>query len=130
MILASVYDIRNVRQKLRLDVARRENSPWNIAADFLVDMSFSVNDISQMLKEYESGYCTGMDIGQISELIYDYTSGYPYLVSRLCKLMDERIAGMAGYPDRAAAWTRDGCTQAVKMHPSTFSGPAHCLCAG
>ena len=29
------------------------------------------------------------------ELLYDYTSGYPYLVSRICQLVDERVAEMA-----------------------------------
>ena len=38
------------------------NSPWNIAADFLVEMSLSENDIKGMLKEYEGDYETGLDI--------------------------------------------------------------------
>ncbi len=32
-------------------------------------------------------------------LIYEYTSGYPFLVSRICKLMDERVAGQEDYPE-------------------------------
>ena len=59
VILASVYDIRNIRKKLRPDEEHRENSPWNIAADFLVDMSFSASEIGGMLKEYENDYHTG-----------------------------------------------------------------------
>ncbi|MEY8413881.1 AAA-like domain-containing protein [Lachnospiraceae bacterium 62-26] len=115
VILAGVYDIRNIRQKLRPEEEHKENSPWNIAADFLVDMSFSVNDIAGMLKEYEADYQIGIETGAISRLLYDYTSGYPYLVSRLCKLMDERIAGTVRFPDKASVWTKDGCTMAVKM---------------
>ena len=34
----------------------RRNSPWNIAADFLVDMSFSAKEIEGMLNKYESDY--------------------------------------------------------------------------
>lgn len=78
-------------------------------------MSFSVKDIIGMLREYEADYKTGMDVTGISELIYDYTSGYPFLVSRICKLIDERIAGREGYPDRKKAWTKTGVTEAVKM---------------
>lgn len=115
VILAGVYDIRNIQRKIRPDEVHGENSPWNIAADFLVDMNFSVNDIAGMLEEYEADYHTGMDIVQLAELLYDYTSGYPYLVSRLCKLMDERIAETRGYPDKASAWTKSGCITAVKM---------------
>lgn len=115
VILAGVYDIRSIRRKLRPDEEHRENSPWNIASDFLVKMSFSVEDIEGMLGEYERDYHTGMDIRLISSMIYEYTSGYPYLVSRLCKLMDERIAGESGFPDKSGAWTREGCLGAVKM---------------
>ena len=93
VILASVYDIRNIRKKLRPDEEHRENSPWNIAADFLVDMSFSASEIGGMLKGYENDYHTGMDISMIAHLLYDYTSGYPYLVSRLCYFMDEKVHG-------------------------------------
>lgn len=89
VILAGVHDIRNLRQKIRPDAEHRHNSPWNIASSFDVDMSFSPNDITGMLKDYENEHHTGMDIAEISQLIYDYTSGYPVLVSTLCKLMDE-----------------------------------------
>ena len=73
VILAGVYDIRNVRRKIRPDEQHRQNSPWNIAADFDIDMSFSAEDIAGMLREYEEDYHTGMEIGEISRLIFDYT---------------------------------------------------------
>ena len=41
VILSSVYDIKNLKQKFENGAEPRRNSPWNIAADFLVDMSFS-----------------------------------------------------------------------------------------
>ena len=115
VILAGVYDIKNLKSKLRPDAEHKYNSPWNIAADFLVDMSFSQEDIAGMLADYEKDYSTGMDIGMISGLIYDYTSGYPYLVSRICKLIDERLAGGEGYSDKASAWSETGVTEAVKI---------------
>ena len=34
----------------------RLNSPWNIAADFNIDMSFSAEEIAGMLQEYEKDY--------------------------------------------------------------------------
>ena len=57
--------------------------------DFEVDMSFSPQEISTMLQEYEQDHHTGMDIVAMSEEIYKYTNGYPYLVSWLCKWMDQ-----------------------------------------
>lgn len=89
VILAGVYDIKNLKLKIRSDEEKKYNSPWNIAADFCVDMSFSPEEIATMLYDYENDYHTGMDIRKISEEIYFYTSGYPVLVSRLCKWVDE-----------------------------------------
>ncbi len=114
VILAGGYDVRNLKSRFVAEDEHRVNSPWNIAADFLVDMSFSVKDIAGMLADYEADYDTGMDIQVISRLIYDYTSGYPFLVSRICKLTDERIAGSEQYPDRRTAWTREGIPEAIK----------------
>lgn len=115
VILAGVYDVRNIRRKLRPEEEHRENSPWNIASDFRVDMSFSVSDIAGMLAEYEAGHHLGMDVMQMSELLYDYTSGYPYLVSWLCKCMDEYLVEEELFSDRHAAWTKTGFLEAVKM---------------
>lgn len=97
VILASIYDIRNIRRKIRPDEERRFNSPWNIAADFDVKMSLSRRGIAGMLSAYESDRHTGMDIGQMASLLYEYTSGYPFLVSRLCWLMDEKVSRMEPY---------------------------------
>lgn len=77
VILAGVYDVKNLKRKLRPEEEHKVNSPWNIAADFEIDMSFSTDGIAGMLREYEADYHTGMDIGEIAGLIYDYTSGYP-----------------------------------------------------
>ena len=40
----------------------KEPAPYDIAAKFRVDMSFSQKDITGMLEEYEKDYHTGMDI--------------------------------------------------------------------
>lgn len=112
--LAGVYDIRNLKLKLHPDGRHSYNSPWNVAADFNVDMSLGKEDIAGMLEEYEQDWHTGMDIPLMAGLLYDYTSGYPFLVSRLCKLLDESIPGKDGFPDKASAWSRDGVTEAVK----------------
>ena len=115
VILAGVYDIRNIKRKIRSDEDHKQNSPWNIAAKFRVNMSFSAQEIAKMLQEYETDYHTGMDITEISKLIYDYTSGYPYLVSSLCKTMDEEIAGTNDFPDKNSVWTKRGFMEAEKL---------------
>ena len=115
VILAGVYDIKNLKRKLRPEDSHKMNSPWNIAADFLVDMSFSSNDIAGMLMEYETDYKTKMNVEEMASLLSDYTSGYPFLVSRLCKLIDERVAGNGDFQDKSAAWTKEGFLEAVKL---------------
>ena len=39
VILAGVCDVKNLKRKLRPEDAHKINSPWNIAADFNVDMT-------------------------------------------------------------------------------------------
>lgn len=109
VILAGVYDIKNLKSKIRPDAEHQYNSPWNIAASFYVAMNFSAEQIAGMLCEYEADHHTGMNVEAIAEEIYQYTSGYPYLVSAICKIMDEKTAGV----DDSTAWTREGILQAV-----------------
>ena len=89
VILAGVYDVKNLKLKLRPDEERKYNSPWNIAVDFRVDISFTVNDIAKMLGEYSADTGTKIDVWQVSDRIYFYTAGYPFLVSWLCKWLAE-----------------------------------------
>lgn len=113
VILAGVYDIKNLRQKIRPENEHKYNSPWNIAADFDIDMSFSKDGIAGMLAEYENDYHTGMNVDEMACRIFDHTSGYPFLVSRLCQLIDEKVSRACGSKD--AAWTREGFDRALRM---------------
>lgn len=115
VILAGVYDVKNIRRKIRPDDKHKTNSPWNIAADFDVVMSFSRTEIAGMLHEYENDNHTGMDIEEIARMLFDYTSGYPYLVSRICKLIDEKVAESDEFSGKAAAWTTQGFLEAVRI---------------
>ena len=115
VILAGVYDIKTLKIKLHPQEESKYNSPWNIAANFQIDMSFSCRDIESMLEDYENDYHTGMNIHETAELLYEYTSGYPYLVSKICQLADEKIAGSKEFPVKASAWKREGILAAVKL---------------
>lgn len=115
VILAGVYDVKTLKLKLYPQEESKYNSPWNIAVDFPLDMSFDAEQIAAMLDEYEEDYHTGMNVKEIAELLYDYTAGYPYLVSRICQLADERVAGTEEYPDREAAWTKEGILASIKL---------------
>lgn len=114
VILAGVHDVSSLKQKIRPEEEHTRNSPWNIAAKFEVNMSFSAEDIAGMLEAYEADYHTGMDVRQIASLIHDYTSSYPYLVSSLCKKIAEELTGSEKYPGKGAAWTKSSVLEAVK----------------
>lgn len=115
VILAGVHDVKNIRRKMRPDEEHKVNSPWNIAVDFNVDMSFSAAEITVMLLDYEAEHETGMDVSEMAGLIFDYTSGYPFLVSRLCKLIDEMVYGQTGFETKAKCWTKQGFLEAMKL---------------
>ena len=114
VILAGVTDIKTLKLKMindgihspLKDEGKLVNSPWNIAADFEVDMSFSPDEVSTMLKDYNSNNNTGMDVAEVANEIHYHTNGYPFLVSRICKHIDEKLG---------KNWTTDGVTQSVQI---------------
>ena len=114
VILAGVYSIKNLKLKLRPESEHQFNSPWNIAADFKINMRFSAEQIAGMLGEYEADHQTGMDICAVAEEIYAYTSGYPVLVSTICKYIDEDLSGSKDFESLKAAWSKEGVAEAVK----------------
>ncbi|MCK5155432.1 MAG: AAA-like domain-containing protein, partial [Spirochaetales bacterium] len=93
VILAGVHDVKSLKLKIRDGDEIKLNSPWNIAADFTVDMSFNPAEIKTMLVDYAEDKGVEMDFDAIAGRIHYYTSGYPFLVSKLCKNIDEEAAG-------------------------------------
>ena len=93
VVLAGVTDVKHLKAKIRPGEASRVNSPWNIAADFDVDMSFSADDVAGMLADYEADHATGMDVASVAEEVVDWTGGYPFLASRVCQLVDRHGLG-------------------------------------
>ena len=91
VILAGVHDIKTLKLKIRPETEKKYNSPWNIAVEFEVDMSFNPKEIGTMLLDYARETNTKINIEEISEKIFFWTSGYPFLVSKLCKIVDEKI---------------------------------------
>ena len=151
VILAGVYNIKNLKLKIRPQEEHQYNSPWNtregnepggslitsgdcprnqmvvcpfdIAADFDVNMDFTKKDIEGMLASYEEDCQTGMDLFAMADLLYDYTSGYPFLVSRLCKIIDEKLAKRTDGLEQKAVWNKSGFLEAVNLllsEPSTL----------
>jgi hypothetical protein len=59
-----------------------------------------------MLNAYEADRNTGMNITEIAEEIHEYTSGYPFMVSRICQCIDEKV-------DKN--WATEGVKKAVNI---------------
>lgn len=110
VILAGVHDIKNLKLKFRDGTDTRYNSPWNIAINFNVDMSFNVDEIGTMLNEYNKENQLNLDIEALSKEIYKFTSGYPFMVSRVCQIIDENIVGKS-----KREWSLNDVQRAVKI---------------
>jgi hypothetical protein len=106
VILAGVYDVKSLKLKIRENGEAKLNSPWNIAADFNVDMSFNPAEITGMLVAYAGDRGVEMDFNAVAGRIHYYTNGYPFLVSKICKNIDEEESGQN--PDyNSKHWTID-----------------------
>jgi hypothetical protein len=110
VVLAGVHDVKTLKMKIRPDSEQQYNSPWNIAADFKVDMNLYPQEIQPMLAEYVREKGVQMDIVEMSYGLFYYTSGYPFLVSRLCKIMDEELLSLK----KEHSWTMEDLKWAVK----------------
>ncbi|MFQ9882441.1 MAG: AAA family ATPase [Clostridium sp.] len=106
VILAGVYDIKNLKLKLRPDEEKKYNSLWNIAVPFNIDMSLSEKGIEKMLKEYKNDRNIRLNAKKSAEFIHFYTNGYPFLVSRICQIIDE---------DLNALWNEENMIKAIKI---------------
>ncbi|MBB6713225.1 AAA family ATPase [Clostridium gasigenes] len=110
VILAGVYDIKNLKIKFIDDTESRYNSPWNIAVKFDIDMSFNEYEIGTMLSDYSNENMLNFDIEVLSKEIYKFTSGYPFLVSRICQIIDENIL-----KNKDKAWNEFHIQKAIKI---------------
>ena len=92
VILAGVHDIKTIKLKIREGEEEKLNSPWNIAAKFDIDLSFRPPQIVTLLNDYLSEHKNiKIPKEEVAEKIYYYTSGYPFLVSKMCKIIAEEI---------------------------------------
>jgi hypothetical protein len=117
VILVGVHDIKSLKIKLRSEEEAKYNSPWNIAVDFNVNMNFHPGEIATMLTAYVRDKKESRaidDVEVLSQKLFDYTSGHPFLVSKLCKIVDEEIVGDHPEPRVwTAAYIDDAFTRLV-----------------
>ena len=74
-------------------------------------MELQVAEIIPMLTEYAADKEVVMDVKNIAEQLFYFTSGYPFLVSHLCKIMAEDIL-----PHKLEKeWTTDDLIEATEL---------------
>ncbi|MFK7980287.1 MAG: AAA-like domain-containing protein, partial [Saprospiraceae bacterium] len=113
VVLAGVHDIKTLKHKIREPQDSKYLSPWNIAADFKIRMSFIPSEIVPMLKDYSEAESVSMDISAMADKLYYYTAGYPFLVSKLCKIIAEEVL-----PKKESAeqnWSLEDLETAVQL---------------
>ena len=107
VILAGLHDIKTLKSKIRPEDEQKYNSPWNIASDYNVNMNLQVTEIIPMLEDYCAESGVKMDTQKVAESLFYYTSGYPFLVSKLCKMLDEDFL-------KHDIWTEEDITTTVQ----------------
>jgi hypothetical protein len=110
VVLAGVHDVKSLKVKIRDGETEQLNSPWNIAAEFKVDMNLQPFEIKPMLDDYVAERGVKMDTAAMAEDLFYYTSGYPFLVSKLCKILDEDILPTKDVQE----WTEPDLEWAIK----------------
>lgn len=124
VVLAGLHDIKSLKLKLRPDEEQKFNSPWNIAADFTVDMNLQVHEIVPMLEEYSKDRQVSLDAKSIAETLFFYTSGYPFLVSKLCKIFDETMLPTKAEKNWTVADVETAVSQLVNENNTNFDSLA------
>ncbi|MEA2012310.1 MAG: AAA family ATPase [Verrucomicrobiota bacterium] len=109
VVLIGVHDIKSLKLKLRPEEEKKLNSPWNIAVDLDIDFTFSAKEIEKMIVDYAKEHSFNMNSSEIAKLLFFYTSGNPFLVSKFCQLIDEKFAGL-----KNIAWTVSNIADAYK----------------
>ena len=110
VILSGVHDVKNLKLKLRSDEEHKYNSPWNIASEFKVDFELEVDQIASMLREYKQERDMKLSVEYFAKKIYFYTSGHPFLVSKLAEIIAEEILR-----ENESSWEKEYLEQAVKI---------------
>ena len=112
IILAGVHDIKTIKIKLSEGEEEKLNSPWNIASNFDIDLSFRPHQIVTLLEDYLSEHPSiKIPKKDIAEKIYFYTHGYPFLVSLMCYIIAEKIIKKR----ESKNWTLEDVESAFEM---------------
>ena len=109
IVLIGVHDVKTLKLKLRPNENGKLNSPWNIAESLNTKFTFSADEISPMISDYAQEHNFVVDADLIAKKLFYYTSGNPFLISQMCKVIDEQLVS-----DHQRAWIIDDIDKAYK----------------
>ena len=115
VILAGVHDVKSLKLKIRPDSQSKYNSPWNIATIFEVEMNLQPAEIKPMLDDYVAERGVKMDTEWFANRLFFFTSGYPFLVSKLCKIIDENVLPKKIASGGVKEWTEEDLNKAYHL---------------
>ncbi|MDR1642745.1 MAG: AAA family ATPase [Clostridiales bacterium] len=132
VILVGVSEINHLINKARPEAQSlgMNRSPWNIAVSFGKSMDLPNSGIFEMLEEYKADHGLKFDAARMSDLLFEYTSGYPFLVSKLCYIIHSKLLETERFADLDAAWTREGFLAALQILMSDRTVPLFQSLAG
>ncbi|MGP3779714.1 AAA-like domain-containing protein [Halanaerobium saccharolyticum] len=109
IILAGMHNINDIM----INDSSNEiiyNSIWNIASEFNIDFELEIKEIASMLREYSAERNIELNADEFAEKLYYYTSGHPFLVSKLVEVIDDEII-----QDNENRWQEKYLDQAVEL---------------
>jgi len=109
IILAGMHNINDIM----INDSSNEiiyNSIWNIASEFNIDFELEIKEIASMLREYSAERNIELNADEFVEKLYYYTSGHPFLVSKLVEVIDDEII-----QDNENRWQEKYLDQAVEL---------------
>lgn len=86
------------------------NSIWNIASEFNIEFELEIKEIASMLREYSAERNIELNAYKFAEKLFYYTSGHPFLVSKLAEVIDDEII-----EDNENRWQEKYLDQAVEL---------------
>lgn len=70
-------------------------------------MSFKEDEIATMLKEFLNENNLNLYIYKLSKEIYNFTSGYLFLVSRICQIIVDKLVGVYSNTKSYIGWDNE-----------------------
>lgn len=108
-----VADAEELAEEETSGVERIVEHCQRIVAGYAVGANLTKLGIQDRLEQYEAKLHAGMDVQAMAKLIWEFTEGHPFLVQRICELLEREVTERMGSASRA--WTDEGVDEALQL---------------